>query len=293
MKILITGAEGQLGTDCKQVLARTHHCVAMGKSALDVSNSRQVRDALESHRPQVLLNCAAFTKVDACETEQDLAWRINAEAPKILAIHCEELGVKLVHISTDYVFNGKKSVPNPYVETDATEPLCYYGVSKLAGEQAIVSVTDRFLIIRTAWLYGMGGPNFLKTMLRLALMGKDIRVVNDQFGSLTWTYRLAQQIKTLLQTDARGIYHATAEGFGSWYDTARLFLSKMDHQYHLSPCKTSEYKTAARRPANSILENRRLKQEGLNVMKDWQHDVEQFVLHYKYPLMSEMKGIAA
>lgn len=290
MRLLITGAEGQLGRDLLRVLSARHECIGLGKKALDIGKGQDVISALKKYRPDRVLNAAAYTKVDACEKERELAWGLNAEAPKILAAYCEAEAIPLIHFSTDYVFDGKMTPPGAYVETDATQPLSYYGISKLAGEQGIAAATDRYLILRTAWLYGMGGPNFLKTMLRLALSKKPLRVVNDQVGSLTWTYRLAQQVEKLLEGEHRGIYHATAEGSGTWYEAARFFLEKMEVDFVMEPCTAADYPTPAVRPKNSILENQRLKREGLNVMADWKKDLEAFVLEFREKLLKEAEG---
>lgn len=291
MRILICGGKGQLGTDCRAVLCRTHEVRAVDLDEMDISDPLQVERYVADFRPDVIVNCAAYTAVDACETYTDLAWKVNAEGPGNLAMAGQRRHARLIHISTDYVFDGKKAPPEPYVETDATGPASCYGKTKLAGETAVKDATDHYMILRTAWLYGIGGPNFLKTMLRLALRDpeRDIRVVNDQFGSPTWSYRLALQIEKLIETGGQGIYHATSEGYGTWYELAVAFLDRMGVPHCVIPCTTSEYPTPAQRPRNSILENRRLKKSGINVMQDWQSDLGQFVLEFKDRLIAETK----
>ena len=194
MNIVITGAKGQLGRDCATVLAAGNRVVGYGSRELDIGDREQVFSLIGTIRPEVIINCAAYTAVDACETNRDICDRVNSDGPGILAAACARFNTRLIHISTDYVFDGNRKVPQPYLESDPVNPLSRYGVSKLAGEEKVRQQTDNHLIIRTAWLYGMGGKNFLKTMLRLALTdpARTIRVVNDQFGSLTWTYRLAR-----------------------------------------------------------------------------------------------------
>ncbi|MBU0961518.1 MAG: NAD(P)-dependent oxidoreductase, partial [Proteobacteria bacterium] len=174
----------------------------------------------------------------------------------------------------------------------AVAPLSQYGRSKLAGEQAVTEISSDHLILRTAWLYGWGGKNFLKTMLRLALAdpSRELKVVNDQHGSLTWTATLARQIETVLTSDLQGIVHATAEGSSTWYQGACYFLDAMEISHNLVPCSTSEYPTPAHRPANSILENRRLKQAGLSIFNSWQGDIDAFVRLYRKELLQEAKG---
>ncbi len=289
MKIVITGGTGQLGADCAAVLRPHYDIVSVGSKDLDIADRTAVAQYMTETAPQVILNCAAFTQVDACETQKDLAWQVNAEGPRNLAAAAVKTGAKLIHISTDYVFDGRKPVPEPYTEADHTNPISFYGKSKLAGEVAVREQTRNHIILRTAWLYGMHGRNFLKTMLKLALQDpeRELRVVNDQYGSPTWSYGLALQIKRLIETEGQGTYHATSEGYGTWYDLAVDFLDMMVVPYTLSPCTTAEFPTPATRPANSILENRRLKESRLNRMADWKMDLAEFIRRFKDPLISE------
>lgn len=289
MKILITGARGQLGRDCAQVLATEHTIFPAGSRELDITDGRHVSALLHSIHPDAVINCAAYTAVDACETNRERCRRVNGEGPGLLAAETAALGARIIHISTDYVFDGTRPVPQPYSEQDRVCPVSAYGSAKLTGEENVRRNTDNHLIIRTAWLYGIGGHNFLKTMLRLACVEpqKTIRVVNDQFGSLTWTYSLAMQIKTLLAADLRGTVHATAEGYCSWYDGAKYFLDCMGVAHAIAPCTTADYPTPARRPANSILENRVLHQNGLNRMHDWKTDIASFVARFREQLLAE------
>jgi len=292
MKILITGAKGQLGRDCSNVLATEHITYPLGSRELDITDMQQVSALLDTIRPDAVINCAAFTGVDACEKDSMRCLRINGEGPGNLAAGCAVIGARLIHISTDYVFDGTKPVPEPYREADPVGPVSVYGSSKLTGEENVRKNATDYLILRTAWLYGIGGTNFLKTMLKLARSKprQKIRVVNDQFGSLTWTYSLALQIKLILETNLRGIVHATAEGYCSWYEGAKYFLERMNIPHELTPCSTREYPTPARRPANSILANEMLHQNDLNRMNDWKQDIDSFVDRYRPDLMAEAEG---
>lgn len=287
MKILICGSRGQLGQDCIRVFKKDHKVNALGHPELDITVESDVFDAFSTFRPEVLINCAAYTNVDQCETNQEAAHAVNVLGAANIARACEKYGVRMLHISTDYVFDGSKVPPLNYTESDETFPLSVYGRTKLEGERRILSITDKCMIVRTAWLYGIAGNNFLKTMLRLSMdePQKTLKVVNDQFGSPTWTLRLALQLKRLVDIDARGIYHATSEGYCSWYELARFFLKKMDVTFNIVPCTTSEYPTPARRPPNSILENERLKKENNNRMTGWRHGLEQFVSRYRNELL--------
>jgi len=290
MRILLSGDSGQLARDCREILDAKHSLAGFSKEELDICDRQAVESSLDHFKPDTLLNCAAFTKVDLSETQSNEAMRVNAEGPKILAEECQKRGIRLLHISTDYVFDGRKPIPEPYLESDTTNPLSSYGRSKLAGETAILSTMDNFVILRTAWLYGIGGPNFLKTILKRALQGAKLKIVHDQYGSLTWTRTLAQQIEKILLSDARGIFHASAEGLCTWFDGASYFLKKMGIPAEISPCTTADYPTPAQRPRNSILENRALKGNDLNVMRPWQKDIDDFVERYRDQLIRECRG---
>jgi dTDP-4-dehydrorhamnose reductase len=290
MKILITGGRGQLGSDCADILSASHQVMVKGSDELDITDREAVEATIGRYLPDIVLNCAAFTKVDACETERQRAWEVNVEGPRNLSLSLIRHGGKLIHISTDYVFDGRRQPPEPYTEDDEPSPLSYYGRTKLEGERVITVLMDRYVIIRTAWLYGINGHNFLKTMLRLAISEpeREIKVVNDQYGSPTWSYTLARQISIIIDTDRNGLYHATSEGFCTWYELAVYFLMCMGIKARVRPCLTEEYPTPARRPKNSILENHRLKREGINIMPNWREDIERFVETHRERLMAEV-----
>lgn len=289
MKIMITGARGQLGSDCVRVLNKTHEVVALNPEELDISRLSEVERMIEKLTPDIILNCAAYSKVDNCEVEKELAWKANVTGPENLAESVAIYGGRLIHISSDYVFDGRKKVPEPYVEEDEPHPISFYGMTKYEGENMVRQATDRHMIIRTAWLYGIDGHNFLKTMLKLAFENPNnkIRVVNDQFGSPTWSYILALQLARIIDENGQGTYHATAEGFCTWYELARYFLNKMEVPHTVIPCTSEEYPMPAPRPKNSILENRHLKKNGINIMKNWQDDLDQFINKYKEHLLRE------
>jgi dTDP-4-dehydrorhamnose reductase len=289
MKIMIAGDKGQLGADCVQILGKTYDVLSFDLDEADITNTSEVESLVQSFAPDIIINCAAYTQVDSCETEKDLSWKVNAEGPENLAMSLRKIGGLLIHISTDYVFDGNKRVPDPYVETDDLLPVSYYGITKCQGEKKIKQIADRYVILRTAWLYGINGNNFLKTMLKLALKNPDnqIKVVNDQFGSPTWSYRLALQIAEIIDANEQGVYHATAEGHCSWYELAKYFLNKMDVPHAVVPCSSDEYPTPAKRPKNSILENRHLKAKGINIMEHWRDDVDQFIVNFRDRLLNE------
>ncbi len=292
MKLLITGAGGQLGKDCIQVMQPGHTVHAYSSTQLNITQPRQVQDTIKSLQPDVVINCAAYTAVDDCEQEQDSCRAVNEHGPGNLAAACSGIGCRLLHISTDYVFDGNKKIPEAYDEQDGTAPLSIYGSSKLAGEQNIARNMDNYLILRTAWLYGMDGKNFLKTMLRLAVSDpqRTVRVVNDQYGALTWTQTLARQIHKVIQPDLTGIAHATASGYCTWFEGAKYFLQAMNVDFSLEPCTTQDYPTPAHRPANSILANHRLQAHDLDVMQSWQQDIDDFVAANRDELLREAEA---
>ena len=292
MKILLTGKNGLLGRDCFEVFQKRHEVLALGHRELDIVEPARVEEAVARFRPEAVVNCAAFTQVDLCETERDQAARGNVTGPLNLAQAAARHGALLVHISSDYVFDGRKAPPTPYLEDDPTNPLSWYGRTKLDGELAIQGVSRRHLIVRTAWLYGRQGPNFLKKILQLALSPQvpELKVVNDQFGSPTWSFRLAQQLVRLLEAGGEGLYHASAEGYCTWFELARRFLNRLGVDKPLRPCPTSDYPTPAVRPRNSILENRRLKEAGLNLMRPWQQDLDEFAAAFREDLLREAGG---
>jgi len=292
MKILLTGARGGLGSECKEVLKSGYEIIAPDREEFDITSWDKVIIAISQLSPDIILNCAAFTKVDECETERKISERINVEGTRNLAQAAARYDKTTVHISSDFVFNGRKRLPQPYFEDDPMDPLCFYGFTKMESEMAVKQNTRNYIIIRAGWLYGIRGDNFLKKILRVALKRKreSICVVNDQFGSPTWSYRVARQIKLLLDNGKEGIYHATSEGYCSKYELAKYFLEKMGIKTPVVPCATKEYPTPAIRPVNSILENRQLKREGLNVLLNWRKDLDTFIDKYGEDLLREETG---
>lgn len=277
-KVWITGGGGQLAQDCLRILQGGYQVTSFSKADWDISDLKQGRSILESRRPDFLINCAAYNQVDDCERERELADRVNHRGPQILAELCQDRGIWLIHISTDYVFDGKKPSTDFYTEEDEPAPLSVYGKSKRDGEIAVIESIEKFNIVRTAWLYGMGGANFVKNIVRAAIEKNSLSVVNDQWGSLTWTRRLAEQIAVLISRESPGIYHATAEGKCTWYQATKKLINWLGIPTEVRAVSTEEFPRPAPRPANSILENRRLKLEGINVMKPWEEDLREFVL---------------
>jgi len=259
-RILITGINGQLGQELQQTLA-DYDVIGVGRETLDLTQPDKISQMMDEVRPELVINAAAYTAVDKAESEPEITKATNAIAPGILAKEAQKMGVPLIHISTDYVFDGSQS--RPYLDTDPTNPLGVYGQSKLAGEQAIRENCNLHIILRTAWVYGVGGKgNFVKTMLKLGVEREEIRVVADQVGSPTWTGDLASAIAQLLpqlNPEITGTYHYTNSGVASWYDFAVAIFEEAKQLgfplkvQRIIPITTAEYPTPARRPAYSVL----------------------------------------
>ncbi len=288
MKILLTGAGGLLGRECVTVLGTRHQIIPLTSQELDITDPDRVEETVARLAPEVVLNTAAFANVDGCESERERSYAVNAHGPRHLAQALARHGGKLIHISTDYVFDGQKPPPEAYVETDATHPLSWYGRTKLDGETAVQEALANHAIVRTAWLYGIHGKNFLNLLLTLGVARKlpEIRVVDDQFGTPTWARRLARQLARVIEADARGLFHATAEGWCSRHQWAVRFYQALGVDCRVLACPSTEFPTPAVRPKNSILENRRLKELGLNVMQPWDADLTEFVKQYREQLLT-------
>ena len=270
-KILITGSNGQLGRAINKIYEGDSSIVLINTDVvnaipLDITNTIETMDFVKSEKPDVIINCAALTAVDLCETEIDSAYRINALGPRNLSIAAKEVGAKMVHISTDYVFSGDES--EPYTEFDSPNPKSVYGKTKLAGEEFVKQHADKYFIIRTAWLYG-DGKNFIKTMLKLAETNEVVRVVNDQVGSPTSADQLAKAIAYLIPTDNYGLFHGTCEGVCSWADFAEEIFRLYDKKVKVERITTDQYPTPAKRPQYSVLENYMFKLTSDFMFKDW------------------------
>jgi dTDP-4-dehydrorhamnose reductase len=262
MKILLTGASGQVGYELRRSLQALGEVVAVDRARMDLADLDQVRDVVREVRPQLIVNPAAYTAVDRAESEPVLAYRVNAEAPGVMAREAALLGAAMVHYSTDYVFDGTKE--GAYVETDPTGPINVYGKTKLAGEEAIAAAGIPHLILRTSWVYGMRGSNFLLTMLRLARERESLRVVADQTGAPTWSRTIADSTAVVLAQAQvggpawwerhSGIYHLSSRGSTAWSGFTEEIIARAGLSCAVQPITTAEYPTPARRPANSRLD---------------------------------------
>ncbi|MCL2718934.1 MAG: dTDP-4-dehydrorhamnose reductase [Lachnospiraceae bacterium] len=277
-KIIVTGANGQLGRAINKIMAGEYEFINTDIAVpdiieLDITDIKRVIDFVNEVKPYAIINCAAHTAVDACETDIDNAYRINAIGPRNLSIAAAEARAKLVHISTDYVFDGQGMIP--YKEFDPTGPAGVYGATKLAGENFVKEFARDYFIIRTAWLYG-DGKNFVKTMLRLAETNEKVRVVSDQAGTPTSTAELARAIAWLLPTANYGLFHGTCEGYCSWADFAEEIFHVYGLKTSVERISSAEFNTVAKRPAFSILHNYMLELCGGYRFADWRDALREF-----------------
>jgi len=270
MRIEVIGCRGQLGRELMEVLeGSSHEASGHDVDGVDVADPASVAAVLEAARPEAVINCAAWTAVDTAESEPEAAWQVNATGPRVLAEACRDRGIWLCHLSTDYVFDGTATEPIP---EDATpHPRSAYGRGKLAGEEAVREVLPgRHQVVRTSWLYGQRGPNFVLTILRAAGEGRPLRVVDDQWGSPTWTGHLAPALIRLLELAAAGTYHLTGSGSTSWHGFAEAILAAAGIRAALEPIPTSARPAPAPRPAYSVLDNRAWRELGEAPLPAWE-----------------------
>jgi dTDP-4-dehydrorhamnose reductase len=288
MKILITGCKGQLGNELLNIIEngraeigeisniiKESEVIALDVDELDITNLLEIKKKITNLRPDVVINCAAATNVDDCEINGDFAFRVNSLGPRNLAIACNEASAKLVQVSTDYVFSGAGD--KPLTEYDLTAPNSVYGKTKLLGESYVSEFSSKYFIVRTAWLYGHVGHNFVYTIRRL---GKDkdiINVVNDQKGNPTHANDLAYHILKLIETEEYGIYHCTGKGECTWYEFAKVIIELLGEKCEVKPCASDEYTTIAKRPPYSSLDNMMLRSTVGDEMREWKDAIKSFI----------------
>lgn len=281
MKVLVTGAKGQLGSDLmEQLTARGHLAVGVDLPELDITDEAAVRRAMEHNRPDAVIHCAAWTAVDAAEEPEnrEMVHAVNALGTEYIARECARLGCRMMYLSTDYVFSGQGEEPwTP--DCRDYRPLNYYGETKLEGEQAVKALLTEYFIVRIAWVFGKNGKNFIRTMLRLSETHDTLRVVNDQIGTPTYTWDLARLLIDMIETDRYGRYHATNEGgFISWYDFACEIMRQAGKNTRVLPVSTQEYGLSrALRPMNSRLDKSKLAQNGFTPLPDWRDALTRFL----------------
>jgi dTDP-4-dehydrorhamnose reductase len=278
MKVLLIGALGMLGRDLQPILSDRHEVIGRDIPDLDITDPVQAEKEIRLLRPEAVINAAAFTDVDGCESQRERAFSVNADGAGHVARGCRSAGSRLIHLSTDYVFDGTSQVP--YSEEAAPNPINVYGESKLQGEKAVQESGGNHLILRTAWLYGKHGKNFVDTILRLASQQEELRVVDDQRGSPTFTRDLSRAIARLLDKEARGILHVTNSGSCTWFEFARKILEMrrpLNDRLRLIPISSGELARLAPRPANSVLDCSRFEKLTGSKMKGWEEAIQAYL----------------
>lgn len=272
----MTGIKGQLGYDVMEELTRRGiPATGVDIEEMDITDGECVEKVISEAAPDAVIHCAAYTAVDAAEENEELCRRVNAEGPRNIAKVCRKLDIKMIYISTDYVFSGEGE--RPWEPEDEKKPQSVYGQTKYEGELAVQELLDKYFIVRIAWVFGINGKNFVKTMLKLAENHDTIRVVNDQFGSPTYTYDLARLLVDMVLTDKYGVYHATNQGICSWYDFACAIFKEAGVSVNVVPVTTAEYGAKAKRPANSRMNQDKLTQMGFEKLPSWQDALKRYV----------------
>ncbi len=279
MKILVIGAGGQLGKDVVKIFGE-EEIIPLDLPEIDISKFDSVKRVIIAYKPNLVINTAAYTNVPGCEENPKKAFEVNSIGVRNLALLSLEHSIPLLHISTDYVFDGVKG--EPYIETDTSNPLNTYGISKLAGEYYITSITSKYYIVRTSGLYGVHksitkGTNFVETMLKLLREGDEIRVITDEVLTPTYTLDLARQIKLLIEKERYGLYHITNNGECSWYQFAREIFSYLGMDVIINETTQKEFPSKVRRPLYSVLKNRMLKKQGIDIMPDWRESLHSYL----------------
>ena len=276
MKVFVTGVKGQLGYDVvRELEKRGLTAIGVDIEEMDITDAASVDKVITEANPDAVIHCAAYTAVDAAEDNEAICRKVNADGPRNIARTCKKLGIKMIQISTDYVFNGEGE--KPWEPGDPVGPKTVYGQTKYEGEVAVQEELDDFFIVRIAWAFGKNGKNFVKTMLRLAETHDSLTVVADQYGSPTYTYDLARLLVDMIQTDKYGIYHATNEGFCSWYEFAKAIFEKAGKNVTVKPVTTAEYGAKAYRPANSRLSKEKLTENGFERLPAWEDALERYL----------------
>lgn len=269
MKVLVTGVKGQLGFDVMNELKkRGLEAVGADIEEMDITDEESVNRFIMDAKPDAVIHCAAYTAVDAAEENEEICRRVNADGTRNIAKVCKELDCKMIYISTDYVFDGQGS--RPWEPDEERHPLNVYGQTKYEGELAVQELLEKYFIVRIAWVFGVNGKNFVKTMLNLAQTHDTLTVVNDQYGSPTYTYDLARLLVDMVQTDKYGIYHATNEGICTWYEFACEIFKQANVSVKVLPVLAAEYRAKAKRPENSRMSKEKLTENGFERLPSWQ-----------------------
>jgi len=276
VKILVTGANGQLGADVVRLFSeKGHDVIGLDRVKLDITDDKMCNRVINELQPEAIIHCAAYTAVDNAETDQDNAYLVNAIGTRNIAVAAERVNAKMCYISTDYVFDGNNS--SPYHEYDNTNPLTVYGKSKRAGEHLIQSLCSRWFIVRTSWVYGASGNNFVKTMLKIGQERDSLQVVDDQWGSPTYTCDLALFLEQLVITDKYGIYHASNSGTCTWCQFAKAIFEEAGMPVIVEPCTTEQFPRPAQRPRYSVMEPMAIRVNGFVPIRHWREALQDFL----------------
>ena len=280
MKVLVTGFNGQLGYDVvKRFSQNGVSAVGVDINDFDLTDRKSTIEYVKKVSPDVIVHCAAYTAVDKAEEDKEVAWNVNVNGTENIALAAKEVDAKFIYISTDYVFNGEGETP--FETDDIKSPLNVYGETKLEGERVASALLKKLFIIRVSWVFGVNGKNFVKTMLSLSEKLSSLTVVSDQIGSPTYTYDLAKLICDMALTEKYGVYHATNEGYCSWYEFAKEIFKTADIEMKVAPVLTKDYITAAKRPLNSRLSKKKLDEEGFNRLPTWQDALNRYIKEIK------------
>lgn len=277
MKVLVTGVKGQLGYDVvKECEKRGIEAIGVDVEEMDITDAAACERVITESKADAVIHCAAYTAVDAAEDNEDLCRKVNAEGTRNIAEVCRKLDIKMMYFSTDYVFNGQGE--RPWEPDDPREPLNVYGQTKYEGELAVQELLEKYFIVRIAWVFGVNGKNFIKTMLRLGRERGAVSVVDDQIGSPTYTYDLARLVVDMIQTDRYGIYHATNEGLCSWYEFAcQIFKAAGMNQVKVTPVDSTAFPAKAKRPHNSRMDKSKLAENGFEPLPSWEDALERYL----------------
>lgn len=275
--ILVTGSTGQLGSDVvKELLKRGYSTLSPNRSEFNLCSEDSIRNYILNSNCEAIVHCAAYTQVDKAEDEKDLCIKINATATKHIAKCAKILDIPMIYISTDYVFDGTKD--GEYTENDETNPINIYGESKLAGEKYVQEILDKYYIVRTSWVFNINGKNFIETMLRLSKANNQLSIVNDQIGSPTYTKDLSRLLVDMLETSKYGLYHATNEGYCSWYEFANTIFKLANINIDIKAINSNEYASRAKRPMNSKLSKDKLIEYGFKPLPHWEDALKDYLI---------------
>ena len=276
MKVLVTGYDGQLGFDVvKRLKSLNIECLGVDRNDFDLVDELKTKEFTKNYNPDVVVHCAAYTAVDKAEEEKEMCYKVNVLGTRYIAQACDDIDAKLVYISTDYVFDGEGE--KPFEVTDEPRPINYYGKTKYEGELEVKKYLDKAFIIRVSWVFGINGNNFVKTMLKLGKEREQLNVVADQIGSPTYAYDLANLISDMIFTEKYGTYHATNEGYCSWYEFACEIFNLAGINVAVNPIRTEDYPTKALRPKNSRLSKKSLELGGFDKLPDWKDGLKRYI----------------